>query len=65
MRHALERSALAGEHGVPEIVQGELGERAELRGCLALAIDHVGVDAERPRGDRRDRASQLAAEAAA
>lgn len=43
MRHALERSALASRDGVPEIVQGALGERAELLGCLALAIDNVGV----------------------
>ena len=46
MRHALERSALASSDGVPLIVQGELGDRAELLGCLALAIDHVGVDSE-------------------
>ncbi|MGV8886407.1 MAG: ROK family transcriptional regulator [Microbacteriaceae bacterium] len=47
MRHALERSALARADGsVPEIVQGELGDRAELLGCLALAIDNVGVDAD-------------------
>lgn len=47
MRHALERSVLARSDGtVPDIVQGELGDRAELLGCLALAIDHVGVEAE-------------------
>jgi predicted NBD/HSP70 family sugar kinase len=46
MRHALERSALAGLAGIPDIVQGELGDRAELLGCLALAIDQVGVDAD-------------------
>ncbi len=46
MRHALERTALAGSDGVPEIVQGALGDRAELRGCLALAIDNVGVESE-------------------
>jgi predicted NBD/HSP70 family sugar kinase len=46
LRHALERSALAGLGGFPEVVQGELGDRAELLGCLALAIDHVGVDAD-------------------
>ena len=50
LRHALERSALAGEHGVPEVVQGELGDRAELLGCLALAIENVGVDTESARG---------------
>ena len=49
LRHALERSALAGGHGVPEVLQGELGEQAELIGCLALAIESVGIDAERPR----------------
>jgi predicted NBD/HSP70 family sugar kinase len=46
MRHALERSALAGSDGVPEVVQGELGERAEMLGCLALAIENVGLDTE-------------------
>ena len=46
MRHALERSALAGAEGVPEIVQGELGERAELLGALALAIENVGLEAD-------------------
>ncbi len=43
MRHALDRSALAGADGVPDIVQGALGERAELHGCLALAVDSVDV----------------------
>ena len=46
LRHALERSALAGPGGVPDVVQGELGERAELLGCLALAIENVGVGSE-------------------
>lgn len=46
MRHALERSALAGKFGVPEIVQGDLGDRAEVLGCLALAIQNVGLEAE-------------------
>ena len=45
LRHALERSALQGLAGFPEVVQGDLGDRAELLGCLALAIDHVGVNA--------------------
>jgi predicted NBD/HSP70 family sugar kinase len=43
LRHALERSALSGRDGVPEVLQGELGDRAELLGCLALAIENVGV----------------------
>jgi predicted NBD/HSP70 family sugar kinase len=46
LRHALERSALHGLAGFPTVVQGALGDRAELLGCLALAIDHVGVDAD-------------------
>jgi len=46
LRHALERSALAGEGGVPEVVQGALGDRAEVLGALALAIENVGLDAE-------------------
>lgn len=43
MRHALERAALASGGTVPEIVQGELGDRAELLGCLALATERVGL----------------------
>jgi predicted NBD/HSP70 family sugar kinase len=46
LRHALDRSALAGPAGVPEVVQGELGDRAEILGCLALAIENVGLAAE-------------------
>ncbi len=34
-------------HGVPEVVQGELGEQAELIGCLALAIESVDQDGRR------------------
>jgi predicted NBD/HSP70 family sugar kinase len=43
LRHALERSALAGLDEGPRIVQGALGDRAELLGALALAIDSVSV----------------------
>ena len=46
LRHALERSALAGSHGVPEVVPGALNDRAEVLGCLALAIENVGLEAE-------------------
>ena len=46
MRHALARSALTGSNGVPELVQGELGDRAEILGCLALAIENVRLEAE-------------------
>ncbi|MDO7880976.1 ROK family transcriptional regulator [Salinibacterium soli] len=46
LRHALDRSALAGPRGVPMVVQGELGDRAEVLGCLALAIENVGLGAD-------------------
>lgn len=46
LRHALERSALASSDGVPTVVQSELGERAELRGCIALAIENSSVPAD-------------------
>ena len=44
MRHALERAAPVGGTDLPEIVQGALGDRAELLGCLALAIDNVAAE---------------------
>ena len=46
LRHSLERSALAGANGVPAVVQGELEDRAEVLGCLALAIENVGLESE-------------------
>ena len=42
--HSLERSVLGG--GVPEIVASDFAEWAETRGAIALALDHVAVDAE-------------------
>ena len=44
LRHSLERSSLGG--GVPEIVASDFAEWAETRGAIALALDHVAVDAE-------------------
>jgi predicted NBD/HSP70 family sugar kinase len=44
LRHALERSVLGGGADGPEVVQGTLGDRAELIGCLALAIDNVPAE---------------------
>lgn len=46
LRHALERSALGNGADVAEVVQSELGDRSELIGCLALAIDNVSVEAD-------------------
>jgi predicted NBD/HSP70 family sugar kinase len=46
MRHSLERTALASAGGLPEIVGASFGEWAETRGAIAIALDHVTVDAE-------------------
>lgn len=46
MRHSLERTALASASGLPEIVASSFGEWAETRGAIAIALDHVTVDAE-------------------
>lgn len=43
MRHALERAALSGPGGLPEIVESEFGEWSETRGAIAMALDHVSV----------------------
>lgn len=48
MRHALERSALASSTGLPDVVPASFGEYAEVRGALALAIDHISVDSALP-----------------
>ncbi|SDZ50879.1 Sugar kinase of the NBD/HSP70 family, may contain an N-terminal HTH domain [Herbiconiux ginsengi] len=46
LRHALERSALGGTTEAPEVTRSLLGDRSELMGALALAIEHVALDAE-------------------
>lgn len=46
MRHSLDRSALAAGGGLPEIVGASFGDWAETRGAIAIALDHVTVDAE-------------------
>ena len=46
MRHSLERTALSSAMGLPEIVGASFGEWAETRGAIAVALDHVTVDAE-------------------
>lgn len=45
MRHSLERAALAGPGGLPEIVAASFGEWAEARGAIAMALDDVSVGA--------------------
>jgi len=48
LRHALERSTLATASGVPDVVKGELGERAEVLGAVLFAIDRAQITAGRP-----------------
>jgi predicted NBD/HSP70 family sugar kinase len=48
MRHSLERTALPSADGLPEIVGASFGEWAETRGAIAIALDHVTVDAQLP-----------------
>ncbi|QKJ18987.1 ROK family transcriptional regulator [Microbacterium hominis] len=45
MRHSLERTALSSHAGLPEIVAASFGEWAETRGAIALALEHVSLDA--------------------
>ncbi|MHA6669783.1 ROK family transcriptional regulator [Homoserinimonas sp. A447] len=43
MRHALERAVIVGPDSVPDIVQSQLGARAEMLGAIALAVDRVTI----------------------
>ncbi len=43
MRHALESSLIVDVDGTPDVVQGQLGEKASVTGALALAIEAVDV----------------------
>jgi predicted NBD/HSP70 family sugar kinase len=45
MRHALERAVIVGPENVPDIVQSQLGARAEMLGAVALAVDQVAITA--------------------
>ena len=45
MRHSLERSIIVGPEQLPEVVQGQLGERAELLGAVLYATDRVPIGA--------------------
>ena len=46
LRDTVERSALAGITESMEIVTGTLGDDAEIRGAIALAIDKAGIHAD-------------------
>ena len=43
IRHSLERSVLVPHDSLPEVVQGQLGLRAEVLGAVGLAIDQVSL----------------------
>lgn len=43
MRHSLERSVIVGPDSIPDIVQSQLGARAEMLGAIAFAIDQVTI----------------------
>jgi predicted NBD/HSP70 family sugar kinase len=43
MRHALERAVIVAADSVPDIVQSQLGARAEMLGAIALAVDQVTI----------------------
>jgi len=60
LRHALERSTLATASGGPEVVRGELGERAEVLGAVLFAIERAQIVAV-----RRDPAARILAGAPA
>jgi hypothetical protein len=46
LRHSLERSVVMSTDKVADIVQGQLGDRAELMGAVLYAIDRstLGMD---------------------
>jgi predicted NBD/HSP70 family sugar kinase len=46
MRHSLERSVVMSTDKVADIVQGQLGERAELTGALLYAVDRTAIGAD-------------------
>ncbi|MDQ1570007.1 MAG: hypothetical protein QOF79_681 [Actinomycetota bacterium] len=48
IRHSLERSVVMSTDKVADIVQGQLGERAELTGALLYAVDRTSIGADDP-----------------
>jgi predicted NBD/HSP70 family sugar kinase len=46
MRHSLERSVVMSTDKVADIVQGQLGDRAELTGALLYAVDRTAIGTE-------------------
>lgn len=48
IRHTLERSLLVAQDDAPEVVQGQLGNRAEVVGAVNYAIDQLSVLTDAP-----------------
>jgi predicted NBD/HSP70 family sugar kinase len=48
IRHSLERSVVMESAKVADIVQGQLGDRAELSGAILYAIDRAAIGSEEP-----------------
>lgn len=48
IRHTLERSLLVAQDDAPEVVQGQLGNRAEVVGAVSYAIDQLSVLTDAP-----------------
>jgi len=48
LRHSLERSVVMGSAKVADIVQSQLGDRAELVGAILYAIDRTEIGADDP-----------------
>ncbi|MCX7522632.1 ROK family transcriptional regulator [Microbacterium sp. STN6] len=46
LRHAVERSIIVDEESMPDVVQGQLGNRAAALGAMILAIDSVEISTE-------------------
>jgi hypothetical protein len=43
LRHSMERSVLWEPNDLPDVVQGQLGERAALLGSIMYAVERVAI----------------------
>ncbi|WP_235491792.1 ROK family transcriptional regulator [Leifsonia sp. Root112D2] len=48
LRHAIERSIIVDDESIPDVVQGQLGNRAAVLGALVYAIDQVNIATDEP-----------------
>ncbi|WP_084622041.1 ROK family transcriptional regulator [Demequina oxidasica] len=56
LRHTLERSLLVAPENAPEVIQGQLGNRAEVLGAVSYAIDQLSVLTDSAVSDSKQRA---------